>query len=159
MPIIFNPAAISPAGGDKVARTYILTVSDANNCGVPLYYYFSCSSDTNLQGCNDFLQLAFADPSHSSVPLNIGENEDFTIGFWICEINNPQNCSSPIIGFQSLEPLTGYVPDNSFRAPAKSKGTRSAERVPYIFPSKRNNLSLPTRAARLSPRLESDLKH
>lgn len=95
MPLIFNPAVISPAGGDKVARTYILTVSDANNCGVPLYYYWSCSSDANLQGCNDFLQLAFADPSHSSVPLNIGENEDCKIGFWICEINNPQKCSPP----------------------------------------------------------------
>lgn len=89
-------AAISPDGGEKVARPYLIEAYDANGCGVPLEYHWNCNSQSDLQGCVDFLLLANAGQYGSpSATLIIGEFSTYVIDLDLCQIGT-SNCSNHI---------------------------------------------------------------
>jgi hypothetical protein len=93
---------ISPEGGDKVAREYVIEGHDANGCGVPLEYHWDCNSQADMLECFDFLLLANAgEYGSSSATLIIGRFSSYTVELDLCQIGT-SNCSHAVLTYNGI---------------------------------------------------------
>ncbi len=77
---------LGPPSGLRTPQILTLVASDSNNCGVPLRYFWECSSPTSL-ACPEFVAAANSGPyGNATVYLDLGEFDQFNINVTVCEI-------------------------------------------------------------------------